>query len=53
LPALAEAGIIVCELQDAVKKERDPLEQRFERELFPILSPLAVGIAASSASPPK
>src|SRR6266700_2843032 len=40
--ALEEAGIIVGQVEDAVKKERDQLEQRFERELFPILTPLAV-----------
>jgi polyphosphate kinase len=42
-PALAEHGIIVGEVEDCTKKELDELERRFEREVFPILTPLAVG----------
>jgi polyphosphate kinase len=42
-PALAEAGIIVGEVDDCNRKELDELEQRFDRDIFPILTPLAVG----------
>ncbi len=42
-PALADAGVIVGEVEDCNRKELDELEQRFERDIFPILTPLAVG----------
>jgi polyphosphate kinase len=42
-PALAEAGVIVGDVEDCNRKELDELEKRFEQEVFPILTPLAVG----------
>jgi polyphosphate kinase len=42
-PALAEAGVIVGGVEDCNRKELDELEQRFDRDIFPILTPLAVG----------
>jgi polyphosphate kinase len=42
-PALTEQGIIVGDVEDCTKKELEELERRFEREVFPILTPLAVG----------
>ena len=42
-PALAEAGVIVGDVEDCTRKELDELEKRFEQEVFPILTPLAVG----------
>jgi polyphosphate kinase len=42
-PALADAGVIVGDVEDCTKKEREELERRFERHIFPILTPLAVG----------
>jgi polyphosphate kinase len=42
-PALAEEEIIVGDVDDCTRKELEELERRFERELFPILTPLAVG----------
>jgi polyphosphate kinase len=42
-PALEEAGIIVGDVDDATKKELEELEDRFETDVFPILTPLAVG----------
>ena len=42
-PALEKAGIIVGDVADATKKELEELEDRFERDIFPILTPLAVG----------
>ncbi|MGZ8697419.1 MAG: polyphosphate kinase 1 [Gaiellaceae bacterium] len=42
-PALAEAGVIVGDVEDCNHKELDELERRFEQEVFPILTPLAVG----------
>src|SRR5262245_59354313 len=42
-PALADAGVIVGDVEDCNKKELDELDQRFERDVFPILTPLAVG----------
>ncbi|HKA26045.1 MAG TPA: polyphosphate kinase 1 [Gaiellaceae bacterium] len=41
--ALDEAGIIVGQVEDCTKAELDELGARFEREVFPILTPLAVG----------
>ena len=42
-PALEEAGVIVADVDEANKKELDELEQRFNRDVYPILTPLAVG----------
>ncbi len=42
-PALEEGGIIVGDVDDATKKELDELEERFETDIFPILTPLAGG----------
>jgi polyphosphate kinase len=42
-PALADQGVVVGDVDDCTKKELDELEDRFEREVFPILTPLAVG----------
>ena len=42
-PALADAGVIVGDVEDCNKKELEELNQRFERDIFPILTPLAVG----------
>jgi polyphosphate kinase len=40
---LADAGVIVGEVEDCNRKELEELEQRFWRDIFPILTPLAVG----------
>ena len=42
-PALEEAGVIVGDVDDANKKELEELEGRFATDIFPILTPLAVG----------
>jgi polyphosphate kinase len=42
-PALADARIVVGDVEDCNRKELDELEQRFDRDIFPILTPLAVG----------
>jgi polyphosphate kinase len=42
-PALAEAGITVGDVEDCNRKELDELDHRFDRDIFPILTPLAVG----------
>ena len=41
-PALAEHGIVIGAAADCSEAERRELEQRFEREIYPILTPLAV-----------
>jgi len=41
--ALEEAGIMVGQVEDCTKAELDELGERFEHEVFPILTPLAVG----------
>jgi polyphosphate kinase len=41
--ALEETGIIVGQIEDCTKQELDELGERFEREVFPLLTPLAVG----------
>ena len=42
-PELAEAGIVVGRVDDLSKRELEELTTRFEREVFPLLTPLAVG----------
>ena len=42
-PGLADVGVIVGDVDDCDRKELDELERRFEQEVFPILTPLAVG----------
>jgi polyphosphate kinase len=42
-PALAEHGIVVGTVDDCTAKELAELTSRFEREIYPVLTPLAVG----------
>jgi polyphosphate kinase len=42
-PALAESGIAVGTVEDCTEKELAQLATRFEREIFPVLTPLGVG----------
>ena len=42
-PALAEEGIVVSGVEELEPDERAELDDRFEREIFPVLTPLAVG----------
>lgn len=42
-PALAAEGIVVGGIEDLSAKELDKLEKRFQREIYPVLTPLAVG----------
>jgi polyphosphate kinase len=42
-PALAEEGIVVAQVEDLNAKELDELTSRFERQIYPMLTPLAVG----------
>lgn len=42
-PALADEGIVVTNLDDLPEAARDDLHARFEREIEPVLIPLAVG----------
>jgi polyphosphate kinase len=42
-PALEEGGVVVADVDEANKKELNELEQRFNRDVYPILTPLAVG----------
>ena len=42
-PALAAEGVVVSEVEDLEPEERAELDDRFEREIFPVLTPLAVG----------
>jgi polyphosphate kinase len=42
-PGLEEAGIVVAEIEDLNSAELDELEHVFDREIFPMLTPLAVG----------
>jgi polyphosphate kinase len=42
-PELAEHGIIIGTVDDATAEERDELERHFEHEIYPVLTPLAVG----------
>ncbi len=42
-PALAAEGIVVGHVEDCDDAELKELKRRFEREIFPVLTPLAVG----------
>jgi polyphosphate kinase len=42
-PQLAEQGLVVAEIEDLDREEREELKRVFEAELFPVLTPLAVG----------
>jgi polyphosphate kinase len=42
-PALADEGILVGSIEDCSKRELTRLERHFEREIYPVLTPLAVG----------
>ena len=41
-PALAKAGIEVATIEQCTDREREKLARYFEREVYPILTPLAV-----------
>ena len=43
VPELAEQGIVIGAADDCSEAELRELEDRFEREIYPILTPLAVG----------
>jgi polyphosphate kinase len=42
-PALAEEGIVITSVEDLNAEARAELDERFRREIFPVLTPLAVG----------
>ena len=42
-PALAEEGIVIGRISDCSEKDLAELAERFEREIYPVLTPLAVG----------
>ena len=42
-PALAAEGIELCQVEELGKRERTEIEDRFARDVFPILTPLGVG----------
>jgi len=42
-PALAAEGIVVTSVDDLNDDERSELDERFDREIYPVLTPLAVG----------
>src|SRR5262249_15548263 len=43
LPALAEHGIKIVSWDDLDSEERAGLAERYQRQIFPVLTPLAVG----------
>jgi polyphosphate kinase len=43
-PALAEHGICVVGMDEVGPDEREALNERFRRQIFPVLTPLAVGL---------
>jgi polyphosphate kinase len=43
LPALAEHDIVVGNIGDLRARELDELTERFDRQIYPVLTPLAVG----------
>ncbi len=44
LPALAEQGIRIVRYEDVGEDERAALSERFRRQIFPVLTPLGVGV---------
>jgi polyphosphate kinase len=42
-PALAEENIVVSSVEELEPEELAELDERFQREIFPVLTPLAVG----------
>jgi polyphosphate kinase len=42
-PALAAEGIVLSQVEDLPQEELDELTERFDRDIYPILTPLAVG----------
>jgi polyphosphate kinase len=42
-PALAAEGIVIGAIEDCNEKELKKLERHFHREIYPVLTPLAVG----------
>ena len=42
-PAMADAGIRILGLDDLSKKQRKAMDDRYRRQIFPVLTPLAVG----------
>ena len=43
-PALADHGIRIVSVDDVSAEERRALDERFRRQIFPVLTPLAVGL---------
>jgi polyphosphate kinase len=43
-PALAEHGIAIVSYDDVPESDRQALDERFRRQIFPVLTPLAVGL---------
>ena len=43
-PALAEHGIRIIACDEASEEQREALAERFQRQIFPVLTPLAVGL---------
>ena len=41
-PPLAEHGVVICRWEDLTHEERVNMQQFFERQLFPVLTPLEV-----------
>jgi polyphosphate kinase len=42
-PALAAEGVVVGGIEDCTEKDLKRLEKHFQREIYPVLTPLAVG----------
>ena len=43
VPALTAEGIVISSVEDLSAEERLELERRYERDIYPVLTPLAVG----------
>ena len=44
VPGLADAGIRIASVDDVSAHERNELDARYRRQIFPVLTPLAVGL---------
>src|SRR4030095_192626 len=43
-PALAEHGVRIVRYAEVNRTDRKSLDERFRRQIFPVLTPLAVGL---------
>ena len=51
-PALAEKGLRLLSMKELDAEARAQLNQRFREQIFPVLTPLAIGLGGTSPTSP-